>query len=108
MLSSRITRSSRSPITRPIPQALKALLGRVRAEALERAYPEVIVHAPIDHPVLESFRAASGKIIDQDEYDGTSSMYHIPNIDRFLEAILPELTQRAVPVAASACPWSWG
>jgi len=78
------------------PQALKALLGRVRAEALERAYPEVIVHAPIDHPVLESFRAASGKIIDQDEYDGTSSMYHIPNIDRFLEAILPELTQRAV------------
>ncbi len=78
------------------PQALKALLGRVRAEALERAYPEVIVHAPIDHPVLEAFRAASGKIIDQDEYDGTSSMYHIPNIDRFLEAILPELTQRAV------------
>ena len=35
------------------PQALKALLGRVRAEALERAYPEVIVHAPIDHPVIE-------------------------------------------------------
>jgi predicted N-acetyltransferase YhbS len=78
------------------PHALKALLGRIRAEALERAYPEVIVHAPIDHPVLDAFRAASGKIIDQDEYDGTSSMYHIPNIDRFLEAILPELTQRAL------------
>ncbi len=28
------------------PQALRALLGRVRAEALERAYPEVIVSAP--------------------------------------------------------------
>jgi hypothetical protein len=78
------------------PQALKALLGRVRAEALERAYPEVVVHAPIDHPVLDAFRVASGKVIDQEEYDGTSSMYHIPNIDRFLEAILPELTRRAV------------
>jgi len=77
------------------PQALKALLGRVRAEALERAYPEVIVHAPADHPVLEAFRAASGKVIDQEEYDSTSSMYHIPDIDRFLEAILPELTRRA-------------
>jgi GNAT superfamily N-acetyltransferase len=78
------------------PQALKALLGRIRSEALERAYPEVIVHAPIDHPVLEAFRASSGKIIDQDEFDGTSSMYHIPCVDRFLESILPELTQRAV------------
>lgn len=78
------------------PQALKALLGRVRAEALERAYPEVVVHAPIDHPVIDAFRVASGKVIDQEEYDGTSSMYHIPNIERFLEAILPELTRRAV------------
>jgi hypothetical protein len=83
------------------PQALKALLGRVRAEALERAYPEVIVHAPIDHPVLDAFRVASGKIIDQDEYDGTSSMYHIPSIDRFLEAILPELIQRTLRSGAS-------
>src|SRR5438477_160962 len=33
------------------PQALRALLGRIRAEALERAYPEVIAHAPADHPV---------------------------------------------------------
>jgi predicted N-acetyltransferase YhbS len=78
------------------PQALKALLGRVRSEALERAYPEVIVHAPIDHPVLDAFRASSGKIIDQDEYDGTASMYHIPCVHRFLEAILPELTQRVL------------
>ena len=54
------------------PQALQALLGRVRAEALERAYPEVIVHAPVDHPVIEAFRAASGKVIDQEEYEGTS------------------------------------
>ncbi|HEV3163423.1 MAG TPA: GNAT family N-acetyltransferase, partial [Isosphaeraceae bacterium] len=46
------------------PHALRLLLGRVRAEALERAYPEVTVHAPADSPVLEVFRQASGKIID--------------------------------------------
>ncbi|WP_422929498.1 GNAT family N-acetyltransferase [Singulisphaera sp. PoT] len=83
------------------PQALKALLGRVRAEALERAYPEVIVHAPSDHPVLEAFRTASGKVVDQDEYDGTSSMYHIPDVDKFLEAVLPELTRRATEAGTS-------
>ena len=32
------------------PQALRALLGRVRAEALERAYPEVSVAAPGESP----------------------------------------------------------
>jgi predicted N-acetyltransferase YhbS len=77
------------------PQALKALLGRIRAEALERAYPEVIVHAPVDHPVLEAFRGSSGKVTDQEEYEGTASMYHIPNIERFLTLILPELARRA-------------
>ena len=82
------------------PQAMKALLGRVRAEALERAYPEVTVQAPIDHPVLEAFRAASGKIIDQEEFDGNCSMYHIPNIARFLVLILPELNRRAEQAGA--------
>jgi ribosomal protein S18 acetylase RimI-like enzyme len=77
------------------PQALKALLGRVRAEALERAYPQVTVHAPLDHPVMEAFRQASGKVIDQEEWEGTASMYHVPSVDRFLEAALPELAHRA-------------
>jgi len=77
------------------PQALRALLGRVRAEALERAYPEVTVHAPVDHPVLDVIRQSSGKVIDQEEYDGTASMYHIPHLGRFLGAILPELERRA-------------
>jgi ribosomal protein S18 acetylase RimI-like enzyme len=89
------------------PQALKALLGRVRAEALERAYPEVIVHAPVDHPVLDAFRAASGRVVDQEEYDGTASMYHIPNIDQFLQAVLPELARRA-EVAGAALPVELG
>jgi predicted N-acetyltransferase YhbS len=83
------------------PQALRALLGRVKAEALERAYPEAIVYAPPDHPVLDAFRAASGKIMDQDEYEGTCSMYHIPDVERFLRAILPELSRRAVESGAT-------
>ena len=83
------------------PQALRALLGRVKAESLERAYPEAIVYAPPDHPVLDAFRTASGRIVDQDEYEGTCSMYHIPDVERFLKAILPELSKRAVEAGAS-------
>ncbi|MGE3820344.1 MAG: enhanced intracellular survival protein Eis [Isosphaeraceae bacterium] len=83
------------------PQALRALLGRVKAEALERAYPEVIVHAPSDHPVLDAFRAASGKVIEQDEYEGTCSMYRIPDPERLLKAILPELSRKAVESGAT-------
>ena len=89
------------------PQALRALLGRIRAEALERAYPEVVVHAPPDAPVLESFRTVGGKVIDQDEYEGTCSMYHIPDVERFLKAILPELSKRAVD-SGSALPIELG
>ena len=76
------------------PQALKALLGRVRAEALERAYPQVIAHAPADHPVIEAFKLASGKLVDQEDWEGSTSMYHIPNLERFLAAALPELRRR--------------
>ena len=81
------------------PQALKALLGRVRAEALERAYPQVIVHAPLDHPVIDAIRQASGKVVDLEEADGSSSMYHIPSLERFLAAAMPELVARAEAVA---------
>jgi GNAT superfamily N-acetyltransferase len=83
------------------PHALRALLGRVRAEALERAYPEVIAYAPSDHPVIEAFRSASGKVVDQEEYEGSCSMYHVPDVERFLKAILPELSRRAVEAEAS-------
>jgi hypothetical protein len=78
------------------PQALRALLGRVRAEALERAYPQVTVYAPRNHPVMDVVRASSGRIIDQETYEGTVSMYHIPAVGRFLRSILPELTHRAM------------
>jgi ribosomal protein S18 acetylase RimI-like enzyme len=89
------------------PQALKALLGRVRAEALERAYPQVLVHAPLDHPVIEAFRQASGKVIDQEEWEGSTSMYHVPNLEKFLAAALPELASRAA-LAGVAQPLELG
>ncbi len=77
------------------PHAMRALLGRVRAEALERAYPEVTIHAPGDHPVMDEVRQGSGRIIHAEEWDGTTSMYHIPDVGGFLTAILPELSRRA-------------
>jgi hypothetical protein len=82
------------------PQALRALLGRVRAEALERAYPQVTIHAPINHPVIETVTSTSGRVFDQDAIDGSVSMYHIPDLGHFLKAILPELSRRAL---ASGC-----
>jgi predicted N-acetyltransferase YhbS len=78
------------------PQAMRVLLGRVRSEALERAYPEVTIYAPSNHPVMEVIRSSSGRVIDQEAYDGTVSMYHIPDLGRFLQAILPELSRRAI------------
>ncbi|MGC8640074.1 MAG: GNAT family N-acetyltransferase [Isosphaeraceae bacterium] len=83
------------------PQALRALLGRVRAEALERAYPQVTVHAPANHPVIEAFVSSGGRLYDQDTGEGAVSMYHIPDAGRFLTAILPELARRAT---AAGCP----
>ncbi|WP_250846651.1 GNAT family N-acetyltransferase [Aquisphaera insulae] len=83
------------------PQALRALLGRVRAEALERAYPRVTVHAPTNHPVIESFQAAGGRLVDDDLIDGTVSMSHIPDVGKFLTAILPELNRRAAEADAT-------
>ncbi len=89
------------------PQALRALLGRVRAEALERAYPQVMVHAPSNHPVIEAFLSAGGRQIDQDINDGSVSMYHIPDAGRFLTAILPELNRR-VTAAGTPLPLELG
>jgi len=83
------------------PQALRALLGRVRAEALERAYPEVIVHAPTNHPVIDAVREAAGRIVDQDANEGTVSMYHIADLGLLLKCIVPELARRA---SEAGCP----
>jgi predicted N-acetyltransferase YhbS len=89
------------------PQAMRILLGRVRSEALERAYPEVTVYAPSNHPVMEMIRTCNGRIIDQEAYDGTVSMYHIPDLGRFLKGILPELSRRAIE-SGTALPLELG
>ncbi|MFO0960059.1 MAG: GNAT family N-acetyltransferase [Isosphaeraceae bacterium] len=89
------------------PQALRALLGRVRAEALERAYPEVVIHAPIDHPVYESVRQGQGRILDNEEHDGQTSLYHAASPEKFLTAILPELNRRVVQ-AGQSLPFELG
>ena len=63
--------------------------------------PEVTVYAPSNHPVMEVIRTSSGRIIDQESYDGTVSMYHIPDLGLFLKAILPELARGAVESGAT-------
>lgn len=78
------------------PQALRALLGRVRAEGLERAYPDVIINAPIGHPALDACKKGAGRVFDEDSADGSVSMYHVPDVGRFLRSIAPELNLRAV------------
>jgi hypothetical protein len=45
--------------------------------------------------VIDAVRTASGRIIDQEAYEGTVSMYHIPDLGRFLKCVLPELSRRA-------------
>ena len=44
---------------------------------------------------MDVIRAGAGRIVDQDMYDGTVSMYHIAHLGRFLKCILPELARRA-------------
>ena len=83
------------------PQALRALLGRVRAEALERAYPQVSVHAPVGHPVIEAVPERIGPAVRSGcRRWRRQSMYHIPDLGQFLKAALPEFARRAV---ASGC-----
>ncbi len=83
------------------PACLARCWGEFGPEALERAYPEVIVHAPVNHAVIDTIRTATGKVVDQDVNDGVVSMYHIPDLGRFLRCIVPELARRA---HESGCP----
>ena len=45
--------------------------------------------------MIEAIRLASGRVLDQDVLEGSASMYHIPDLGRFLKSILPELARRA-------------
>lgn len=89
------------------PQAMHALIGRIRAEALERAYPEVTFQAPLDDPVQEEIRGVGGRLVDQEVWEGSSSMYYIPDPEPFLKAALPELVRR-VKEARPTWPFELG
>lgn len=77
------------------PDALAALFGRIRSEALERAYPEVILHAPPDHPAMDQLRACGGKLIHREEWEGDVNMYHAPDPGKLLALMLPDIARRA-------------
>jgi len=76
------------------PFALQALLGRVRSEALERAYPHVTLHAPPGHPAIEIVREVGGKALDEEESEGEVSLYNIPNPQGLLTALMPDFLER--------------
>ena len=86
MRSSRTTRSSSSPSTRLIPRRCAPCSAASAPRRSSGPIPEVTVYAPSNHPVMDVIRTSSGRIIDQEAYDGTVSMYHIPDLGRFLKA----------------------
>jgi len=87
------------------PSALTALLGRVRAEALERAYPVVALFAPENHParrlVVEPSASSlsrggppSWTAFDPADPDEIVAMVRVVDPVRLLLDLLPELEQR--------------
>ena len=87
------------------PLALKALLGRVRAEALERASPVVALFAPENHPArrlavkeppVSSSRSGplSSSGFDPADPDETTAMVRVVDPFRLLLDLLPELERR--------------
>ncbi len=82
------------------PEAQTVLLGRVRSEALERAYPEVVANAPPNHPLMETFRTIGGNVIEAEELEGSCSMYRAPDPGLLLRSVLPELSKRVAEAGA--------
>ncbi len=80
------------------PNAMRALLGRIRAEALERAYPRVAFYMPPDHPAMEIIRDRPAGVGPVTTADPRVSVYGIPDLAHFLRAVLPVLTARAAEV----------
>ncbi len=85
----------------------RCLLGRIRAEALERAYPEVVVHAPVDHPAMAIVRESGGRVVDAEEWEGQCSMYHVPDVGGFLKVDPARPGAAARGRRGSPCRWRW-
>lgn len=81
------------------PDAYDMLLCRIRAESLERAYPDIIMDVPSDHPVLQHLTDWPGpsraSTINPAHMPPNNLMMKISNVAFFLNQIAPELDQRA-------------
>lgn len=80
-------------------EAFKMLLGRIRAESLERAYPEILLDVPKDHPVVGHLSDWPG--IGRSMNSTTSTlppnclMMKVSNVSLLLNQVAPELDRRA-------------
>lgn len=78
------------------PAALSCLLGRIRAEAMERAYPRILLFTPEGHPCWESLKVYTGPTLGSStSRDLATLMALIPEPSQFLEHFLPALVARA-------------
>lgn len=81
------------------PEAFKMLLGRIRAESLERAYPEILLDIPGDHPVIAHLAdlPAARPLAPSPAAPQPPShlMMKVSNISQFLTQLAPELDRRA-------------
>lgn len=82
------------------PQALQSLLGRVRAEALERAYPSVLIHAPPEAPALRLLLESGGRMVD--DRDNEAWLFRALNVEAVLRGMIPEFARRAAIAADSS------
>ena len=81
------------------PEAFKMLLGRIRAESLERAYPEILLDVPSDHPVVNHLSDWPGAGRSMTSSSSTLPpnclMMKVANISLLLNQLAPELDRRA-------------
>lgn len=78
-------------------EVFKMLLGRIRAESLERAYPEILLDVPSDHPVLSHLSdwpavAHPARTLRADQ--PSCLMMRLTNIGLLLNQLAPELDRR--------------
>lgn len=81
------------------PEAFKMLLGRIRAESLERAYPEILLDVAPDHPVISHLTDWPARASVISSLSSTIAPSHlmmkVSNIGLFLNQLAPELDRRA-------------
>jgi predicted acetyltransferase len=88
------------------PEAYDMLLCRIRAESLERAYPDVLLDVPPTHSVLSHLadwpNLARTSVSNPGNIQPGHLMMKVVNIDVFLNQIAPELHRRALAAKVSS------